>query len=361
MKKVFLSALVCLMTTAAISCGKKAEAAKATEAQQAWPEEIPTVEIDEPAEVVAVPGGIDTLSYVVGMDIAYGIEKNIAPTFKVDYDVMMSAFEKALDPDATIKVEGEKFNKKNFRELGDKYIVQSGLQTRVMAAMNDSTAQIYNDEKEKKIVSAILGADMAYSIQNVQFKIDNKSLLKAMDDIHNNNAMFSNDFAAEYSYNYMTVVAPQKNKEESEKWLAKLEKQKGVEKTASGILYKIVEPGDTNVKAVNDEDVVKVLYTGRTKNGKVFDSNRWNDMPSDRQEMTKMYQPDQAEKDNPIEFPLNRVIKGWTKGMKLVGKGGRIILWIPSELAYGERGTGKDIGPNEALCFDVELLDVISE
>ncbi len=81
-------------------------------------------------------------------------------------------------------------------------------------------------------------------------------------------------------------------------------------------------------------------------------------MPEQRQQMIKAYQPDQAEKDNPIEFPLNRVIKGWTEGMKLVGKGGRIILWIPAELAYGQQGAGQDIGANEALRFDVELLDV---
>ena len=106
---------------------------------------------------------------------------------------------------------------------------------------------------------------------------------------------------------------------------------------------------------------MKVLYTGRTKDGKVFDSNRWADMPAERQEMIKNYQPDQAEKDNPIEFPLNRVIKGWTEGMKLVGKGGKITLWIPSDLAYGERGAGQDIGPNQALFFEVELLEVTSK
>ena len=77
--------------------------------------------------------------------------------------------------------------------------------------------------------------------------------------------------------------------------------------------------------------------------------------------MIKTYQPDQVNKDNPIEFPLNRVIKGWTEGMKLVGKGGRITLWIPSELAYGEYGSGQNIGPNQALRFDVELLEVIKQ
>ena len=94
---------------------------------------------------------------------------------------------------------------------------------------------------------------------------------------------------------------------------------------------------------------------------KVFDSNRWTDMTQQRKEMYKVYQPEMVGKDNPIEFALNQVIKGWTEGMKLIGKGGRIHLWIPAELAYGERGAGQDIAPNEALFFDVELLEVTSK
>ena len=390
MKKLFLSVLACTITIFAFSCSKKAEKAESSTTTRTQTEvrneepgtgsntnttsektdscvTVATVasEPESPIGTTASPSNetanIDTLSYIVGMDMGSRIEMDIIPMFKVDYITMMSIFEQALDPNATINIEGEQFNMENYREIGDKYITKSDLRTRVMAAQNDSTAQIYKDEKEKKIVSAILGADFAYSVSNLNMGLDNATLKEAILDVHEGKKLFTDEFAMEYTRNYFTVVIPQQNKKESEKWLAEIEKQEGVKKTASGILYKIENAGDASIKATKDQDVVKVLYTGRTKDGKVFDSNRWNDMPSNRQEMIKTYQPDQAEKNNPIEFPLDRVIKGWTEGMKLIGKGGRIILWIPSSLAYGERGTGQDIGPNEALCFDVELLDVTSK
>ena len=83
---------------------------------------------------------------------------------------------------------------------------------------------------------------------------------------------------------------------------------------------------------------MKVDYEGKLRTGKVFDSS---------------YARGEA-----IEFPLNGVIPGWTEGVQLIGKGGQITLWIPAELAYGQRGAGSDIGPNEALEFKVELYDI---
>ena len=183
--------------------------------------------------------------------------------------------------------------------------------------------------------------------------------MEGLNDVHNKVQKITDEQARDFMQNYFTVVVPAENERLSKEWLAEIEKEeKGVKKTESGLLYKIVNEGDASTKAVNDDDTVKVLYTGTTRKGIVFDRNRWADMPEQRKQMIKAYQPDQAEKDNPIEFPLNRVIKGWTEGMKLVGKGGRIILWIPAKLAYDKQGAGQDIGANEALRFDVELLDV---
>jgi FKBP-type peptidyl-prolyl cis-trans isomerase len=107
-------------------------------------------------------------------------------------------------------------------------------------------------------------------------------------------------------------------------------------KTASGLQYRVLREGKgAKPKATNK---VRVNYHGWLDNGKVFDSS--------------------YERREPIAFGLNQVIKGWTEGMQLVGEGGMIELWIPSELGYGQRGAGGDIPPNATLHFLVELLQV---
>jgi FKBP-type peptidyl-prolyl cis-trans isomerase len=85
--------------------------------------------------------------------------------------------------------------------------------------------------------------------------------------------------------------------------------------------------------------MVEVNYRGTTIDGKEFDSS--------------------YKRNETVKFPLNGVIKGWTEGLQLIGEGGKIILYVPSELAYGERGgQSADIGPNAVLVFDVELIKV---
>ena len=299
---------------------------------------------------------IDTLSYITGQQIGHTIEQQIIPQLKLDYDLILSTIKKNFGKEKAIKVENQKISKENIKELSEKYFNKE-MQQRAMAAMNDSTVEVFNPT-DRKIVSVLIAADFIYSMEKSPYAIEKESLIKGIEDTHDGKEKLTLEQANRFMENYFTVVVPQQNKEKSEKWLAKVAKEKGVNKTESGILYRIEVAGDMNVKAIKDEDVVKVIYTGTTRDGKVFDSNRWSDMPKERQDMITKYQPEQVGKDNPIEFPLNRVIKGWTEGMKLVGKGGKITLWIPAELAYGERGAGNDIGANEALRFDVELLEV---
>jgi len=125
------------------------------------------------------------------------------------------------------------------------------------------------------------------------------------------------------------------NKAEGDAFLEKLYNKNGIVKTESGLLYEIIEAGN-DVKA-GPADTVWCHYTGTLIDGTKFDGS-----------------DPEAE---PVRFTLDRVIAGWTEGMQLVGEGGKIKLYIPSNLAYGERNMG-NIKPNSALIFDVEITKV---
>ncbi len=129
------------------------------------------------------------------------------------------------------------------------------------------------------------------------------------------------------------------NLEKGQAFLEENKNKEGVMTTETGLQYKIIEEGDgPSPKA---DDVVKVHYTGKLLNGEVFDSS--------------------VQRGEPVEFPVGGVIPGWTEALQLMKVGGKWELYIPAELAYGERGAGQDIGPNETLIFEVELLEIIDK
>lgn len=124
--------------------------------------------------------------------------------------------------------------------------------------------------------------------------------------------------------------------EKGEKFLADNKTKEGVKTTASGLQYKITQEGTG--KAPKATDTVIVHYEGKLLDGSIFDSS--------------------IKRGKPIDFQLNQVIPGWTEGLQLMKEGGKATLYIPSKLAYGPRGAGGIIGPNETLIFDVELIKV---
>jgi FKBP-type peptidyl-prolyl cis-trans isomerase FklB len=114
-------------------------------------------------------------------------------------------------------------------------------------------------------------------------------------------------------------------------------KQKpGVTTLPSGLQYEVLTEG-TGIKPLASNKVT-CHYHGTLIDGTVFDSS--------------------VKRGQPATFPLNMVIKGWTEGLQLMGVGSKWRFFIPPQLAYGERQTGSDIGPNSTLIFDVELLGV---
>lgn len=132
--------------------------------------------------------------------------------------------------------------------------------------------------------------------------------------------------------NYTAAV----NLAEGQAFLEKLYKKGGIQKTESGLHYEILQDGN-DVKA-GPKDTVWVHYTGTLIDGTKFDGS--------------------DPESEPVRFTLDRVIKGWTEGMQLVGEGGKIKLYVPADLAYGERAMGGTIKPNSTLIFDVDVVKV---
>ncbi|HSG90772.1 MAG TPA: FKBP-type peptidyl-prolyl cis-trans isomerase [Pseudomonadales bacterium] len=122
-------------------------------------------------------------------------------------------------------------------------------------------------------------------------------------------------------------------------FLAANAEREGITVTESGIQYEVLKSGDGASPEVTD--TVVTHYTGSLPDGTVFDSSE--------------------ERGEPATFGLDRVIPGWTEALQLMKVGDRWRIWLPPELAYGERGAGDDIPPNSALVFEVELLDVNPE
>jgi len=133
------------------------------------------------------------------------------------------------------------------------------------------------------------------------------------------------------------AAAAKKNKEDGEAFLAKNRSAAGVKTTASGLQYKVVTAGKGPKPIATD--TVKVHYTGTLLDGTKFDSS--------------------VDRGTPATFALNQVIPGWTEGLQLMPVGSKYTFWIPSDLAYGDRGTPGPIGPNSTLKFDVELLEIV--
>lgn len=196
-------------------------------------------------------------------------------------------------------------------------------------------------------VSYIIGLNMGRSMKADNIQINTDLLARGIKDAIANKAALTDEqiqetmmaFQREMMEKQATVAkeAGDKNVKEGEAFLAENAKKPGVKTTASGLQYIVVKEGTgPSPKA---EDVVKVQYRGTLINGTEFDSSY-------------------ARNNQPVTFPVNRVIPGWSEGVQLMKVGGTSKFFIPSKLAYGENGAGGQIGPNATLIFDVELLSI---
>ncbi len=209
----------------------------------------------------------------------------------------------------------------------------------------NENAKPFENYKDK--VSYIIGTNIAKSLENFKEEIELDLLIDGIKDQFNKKTL---RVAEEEAESVMREFSAKMNKRQREKnkllakgaievgnkFLEENGKKKGVVTTESGLQYLILEQGD----GPNPErtDKVKVHYRGTTIDGAEFDSS--------------------YKRGKPASFPVNGVIKGWTEALLLMNVGSKYKLFIPSELAYGQRGAGPSIGPNAVLIFEVELLGI---
>lgn len=192
-----------------------------------------------------------------------------------------------------------------------------------------------------------IGVDIGKSLKPVKDEVDTTAMMAGLEDVLGDKALRLDDAAREKVKSEVTRKLQEKQMEErtakaagakeaGAKFLAENATKEGVKTTASGLQYQILTEGTGASPKATDK--VTVHYKGTLIDGTEFDSS--------------------YSRGQPVTFPLGNVIPGWTEGLQLLKAGGKAKLFIPSELAYGERGAGAKIGPNETLVFEVELISV---
>jgi len=200
-----------------------------------------------------------------------------------------------------------------------------------------------DDDKQSYALGMVFGQQIAGSLAQASVEINNDILLRALSDtITKQETLMSQEelqafLQAEQQKQIEAAQAEAaKAKEVGDAFLAEYAKKEGVKKTDSGIYYIEMTAGDGNMPSATD--TVKVHYKGTLKDGTEFDSS--------------------YARGTPAEFPVNGVIQGWQEVLPMMKVGSKWEVAIPSDLAYGERGAGANIGPNEPLVFEIELLEI---
>ncbi|MGH8443070.1 MAG: FKBP-type peptidyl-prolyl cis-trans isomerase [Nevskiaceae bacterium] len=213
------------------------------------------------------------------------------------------------------------------------------------AKKDGSEASALTTESQKFAYS--IGVDIGKSLAPVKADVDVDALMQGIRETLDGKTPRLDDAARDQIKSEVSRRLQQKQMEErtskaaaakaaGEKFLADNGKRAGVKTTASGLQIETVKEGAGALPKASDK--VSVHYKGTLIDGTEFDSS--------------------YERGQPVTFPLTNVIPGWTEGLQLVKVGGKAKLFIPANLAYGERGAGNKIGPNEALVFEVELLAI---
>jgi FKBP-type peptidyl-prolyl cis-trans isomerase FkpA len=186
-----------------------------------------------------------------------------------------------------------------------------------------------------------IGTDLTNNLKTLPGGVYNKELfLRAFNDVMKGDSVFMNNEGAQSFLQTFFTAAQERvaneKRSEGEKFLTENMKNPAVQVTESGLQYIVITRGTGPKPAETDK--VKVHYEGTLVDGTKFDSS--------------------YDRGEPIEFPLNQVIKGWTEGVQLMTVGSKYKFFVPYQLGYGDQGAGGVIPPFATLIFTVELLDI---
>ncbi len=218
----------------------------------------------------------------------------------------------------------------------------------LLASQANGEELVLKDQKDK--VSYGIGMDIGNNLKKQSIDVDPDILAKGIKDAYSGGKTLMNEQELRDTMMALQkeMMAKQtermkeladKNKKESEAFLEGNKKKEGVKTLESGLQYKVITEGSG--KSPKATDTVTVNYRGTLIDGTEFDSS--------------------YKRGQPATFPVNGVIAGWTEALQLMKEGSKWQLFIPSNLAYGERGAGDDIGPNATLIFEFELLSIKEE
>jgi len=211
----------------------------------------------------------------------------------------------------------------------------------LVSQVNAQENLVLKSQKEK--VSYIIGMEIGSNLKKQLADVDSTILAKGIQDALTNRKPLLTEqeiqeTMAAFQKEMMvkqTEVA-KKNKAEGEAFLSENKKKEGVKALPSGLQYKVIKAGTG--KKPKSNDTVTAHYRGTLINGTEFDSS--------------------YKRGQPVSFQVSGVIPGWTEALQLMEVGAKWQLFIPSNLAYGEQGAGRDIGPNATLIFEVELVSI---
>jgi FKBP-type peptidyl-prolyl cis-trans isomerase FklB len=200
---------------------------------------------------------------------------------------------------------------------------------------------------DREKISYSIGMDIGGNLKRGSVEVDPDLLARGLKDSYGGGkTILTEDQARQALEDFQkTLMAKQaetmkilseKNKADGEKFLAENAKKEGVKVLPSGLQYKEITPGTG--KSPKTADTVTTHYKGTLIDGTEFDSS--------------------YKRGQPATFPVSGVIPGWTEALQLMKEGAKWQLFVPPDLAYGERGAGQVIGPNATLIFEVELLAV---